>query len=86
MIARRRVAPAQWPYGVWSCADGRQVMFNRRYRPMFERDNPDAPAHPADPTERVIFVNQIWLYADHVPHHQRPAIFKPVLRDWGVAP
>src|SRR5262245_49807512 len=25
------------PYGLWTCADGREVLFNRYYRPIYER-------------------------------------------------
>ena len=31
------------PYGMWTVADGRQVLFNRNYRPILER-YPGAPA------------------------------------------
>lgn len=30
--------PSQMPYGMWRQADGREVIFNRQYIPMFERN------------------------------------------------
>ena len=39
-------------YGKWTCADGREVLFNRGYRPIWQR-YPGQPAEPADPDRWV---------------------------------
>jgi hypothetical protein len=48
------------PYGQWVCADGRVVIFNRRYSPIWER-LPDGVVQRADPGEWVKWVNQSWF-------------------------
>jgi hypothetical protein len=50
----RRLTPsyAHLPYGIWICADGREVLFNRAYTPIWQR-RPGQTAEPADPSERV---------------------------------
>jgi hypothetical protein len=40
------------PYGVWTCADGREVIFNRDYWPILER-RPGENAKPANPNEWI---------------------------------
>ena len=59
--------PAYWrkilPYGKWTCADGRQVVFNRDYTPIFQR-LPSGQVIPADPTEWVRWIAQVWFYED----------------------
>src|SRR5260221_9743901 len=49
------------PYGRWICADGREILFSRGYKPLWQR-YPGGPATRADPHERVKFVKQIWFY------------------------
>jgi hypothetical protein len=46
----RRLTPsyARLPYGIWICADGREVLFNRAYSPIWQR-SPGQLAEPADP-------------------------------------
>ena len=51
------------PYGKWTCADGREVLFNRNYKPIWQR-RPGQPAEAADPAERVRFERQEWFYSD----------------------
>jgi hypothetical protein len=36
------------PYGMWTCADGREVLFNRFYAPIAERDSPTSSARRSD--------------------------------------
>lgn len=57
------------PYGVWTCADGRVVLFNRFYEPIWER-SPGQGAFAADPSERVKWETQAWFYDER---HQEPA-------------
>jgi hypothetical protein len=42
--------------GMWTCADGRQVLFNRYYRPIYER-HPGQRGRPVDRDEWVPWVN-----------------------------
>jgi hypothetical protein len=56
---------ALFPYGRWTCADGREVLFNRLYEPLWERLDGLAPS-PARATEWVPdIVQQIWFYSDN---------------------
>jgi hypothetical protein len=58
---------ARLPYGCWTCADGRQVLFNRGYLPILERAGPGHPAVTADLFEWVPFVKQEWFFNDGNP-------------------
>jgi hypothetical protein len=40
------------PYGIWRCADGREVLFNRQYWPILQR-YPGGKPKPADPNEWI---------------------------------
>jgi hypothetical protein len=64
---RSRAIQAYWkhvlPYGKWTCVDGREVLFNREYRPILQR-RPNGPVEVANPSERVRFNQQIWFYQD----------------------
>src|SRR3954447_16237325 len=51
------------PYGKWTCADGREVLFNRSYWPILER-RPGAPVKAADPNERIPYVQQYYFFDD----------------------
>jgi hypothetical protein len=51
-------------YGVWTCADGREVVFNRFYEPIVER-RPGGAVCEADGTEWVPdIVRSRWFYND----------------------
>ena len=50
------------PYGKWTCADGREVFFNRYYKPIWERMG--SKVSVADPDEWVKWVKQEWFYDD----------------------
>lgn len=54
------------PYGRWTCDDGREVLFNRDYKPIWSR-KPGQEAEPGDPDEWVKFNRQEWFYKDHNP-------------------
>jgi hypothetical protein len=71
------------PYGIYYSADGRQVMFNRSYTPIWQK-MPDGSVTRASPTERVKFVDQTWLHDDSVKRADRPPIWAKALRDFGV--
>jgi hypothetical protein len=53
------------PYGKWTCADGREVLFGRSYIPLLQRL--DGTVSEADRSERVPFVKQTWFYTDPTP-------------------
>ena len=53
------------PYGLWTCDDGRQIIFNRGYQPIWERPKNDGSrAFQADPKEWVKFCSQQYFYSD----------------------
>jgi hypothetical protein len=37
--AKIRALRSYLPYGKWTCADGREVLFNRAYKPIWQRRN-----------------------------------------------
>lgn len=68
---------------MWTCADGREVLFNRRYVPLLER-RPGGPVSVADPAEWVPFVRQAWFYSgEHSEAESRDRALA-ALRAWGV--
>ena len=78
----------QWfgqPYGIWTCADGRQVIFNRRYKPMWQRLL-DGRVVLADPTEWVHWRQQDWFYDDGTPTGEVDSSIGAALKSWGLAP
>jgi hypothetical protein len=50
---------------MWFVGAERAVMFDRRYRPLWQRWA-DGRSAPADPDERVPFTTQVWFYKDGV--------------------
>src|SRR5262249_34390848 len=71
------------PYGRWVCANGREVLFNRKYQPILERRPGEAPK-PADPTEWVHWVLQEYFFHDGT---RGPGVLKnvnAVLTSWGL--
>lgn len=55
---------AELPYGYWRDANNRIVIFNRRYRPLWQR-LPDGRIERANPYEWIKFVEQRWFnYTD----------------------
>lgn len=53
------------PYGLWTCADGREILFNRRYTPIWQRH--EGVVRPADPEEWIFWTTQGWFYNDGTP-------------------
>jgi len=66
------------PYGQWTCADGREVMFNRFYEPVWERAN--GVTKRADPGEWVSWTGQTWFFKDGNPPWRNPATLGECLR------
>lgn len=83
---RREWMRAVLPYGLWTCEDGREVLFNRRYEPIWQR-RVGAVAEAADPSERVPWLHQSWLYQEDDPpwaDASTLARLAAVLSAWGV--
>ena len=81
--ARRRDA---LPYGKWTCADGREVLFNRDYKPIWQR-TADGRVSEAEASERVPYEEQEWFYDDNNrPWTDRELSEKLVatLEAWGI--
>jgi hypothetical protein len=80
-----------YPYGCYFAADGREVLYNRGYKPIWQR-HPDGPAELADPDEWVDGTEQIWFYGEqqklrppYRPDSQKTrAKCEAVLAEWGV--
>jgi hypothetical protein len=53
------------PYGMWTCADSRQVLFNRRYRPILER-RPGQPVRAIGYMIVTVTLRAMW-YSHHCP-------------------
>lgn len=51
------------PYGIWTCEDGREVLFNRFYEPIWGCAQGAAPAE-ANPNEWVPWQKQEYFYDD----------------------
>ena len=51
------------PYGLWTCGDGREVLFNRFYEPIYQR-RPGEPVTDADAAEWVNWDHAGWIYDD----------------------
>jgi hypothetical protein len=54
------------PYGRWTCADGRTVLFNRDYAPIFARDA-NGTVSEFDRTDAVQWIkwtDQTWFFDD----------------------
>ena len=81
------------PYGKWTCPDGREVLFNRQYWPILERRRGEK-AKPADPNERIPWIEQEYYFDDgNSPWlRRRPSIAAQalarcnrVLAEWGFS-
>jgi hypothetical protein len=55
---------AKVPYGIWHCRDGRQVLFNRFYMPLWQRAYPGAATRRARADEWVKWERQDAVYED----------------------
>jgi hypothetical protein len=75
------------PYGRWTCADGREVLFNRQYRPLWSR-RPGEMAVAAHRGEWVAgIVEEGHYYDDSCPVRTNQEVQTrciKVLEEWGV--
>jgi hypothetical protein len=62
MMDKRDLRWQKLAYGKWTCPDGREVLFNRFYEPIYQRAG--SIVSRADPKEWVPFVTQRWFYND----------------------
>jgi hypothetical protein len=53
------------PYGVWTCANGRTVLFNRFYEPLIEQTE-DQRIIESDPRKVIKWETQGYFYEDHI--------------------
>ena len=83
-LSKYQVA-AMRPYGMWTVADGRQVLFNRCYRPILER-YPGASAKAVIEFEWVAWREQIWFFTEATPEPLRVTTTNAVLAAWGLPP
>jgi hypothetical protein len=67
------------PYGLWTCADGSEVLFNRRYQPIWQRAQGHQPAVPVEPSW-ITFQQQAWFYNDGDVFHDRAGRLRTRLR------
>jgi hypothetical protein len=77
---------ATLPYGKWTCADGREVLFNRWYGPIWERSAAGV-VRRANPGEWVQFERVEWFYTDGNSPRRSPKTVRrcvAVLKSWGV--
>jgi len=73
------------PYGAWVCFDGREVLFDRQYKPLLERPACGAPAVLADGDEWVKEIkSQSWFYSDEGPERKKREKAIAALKMWGV--
>ena len=82
--ARQFIRWAFQPYGIWTTEDGREVLFNRDYQPIWQRRSGEPP-EPADRKEWVKgILSQRWFYKDGTPESQKHARGAAILAEWGV--
>jgi hypothetical protein len=69
LIYSSRLEMHRWndvAYGAWRCKNGREVLFNRFYEPILERQSPQQSAVDACATEWVKdIVSQAWFYTEN---------------------
>lgn len=89
-LGRRRDRQRFLPYGIWTCGDGREVIFDRRYRPFVERRPSEAQPEAfvglqfADPTEWVRdIVKTEMIWNDGTADAELERRQRELLRAWG---
>jgi len=76
---------ARPPYGKWTCEDGSQVLFNRSYRPIYQR-SPDGFVSEADPRKWVeSIVSDVFFWDDSTKKDAKARAVRKALNDWGLA-
>jgi hypothetical protein len=57
---------ATLPYGKWICADGKEVLFNRDFQPIWEKSPAEMP-RPTDRDAQYEHVKEKWFFGDRDP-------------------
>jgi hypothetical protein len=72
------------PYGKWTCEDGSEVLFNRKYEPIFCR-RPNGTI-TEDDRERWVdgWTDEAHFYNDGTPEPVKWRIGCSILQDWGL--
>jgi hypothetical protein len=73
------------PYGVWRCADGSELLFNRRYKVLHARDGQRRPLS-IEPNIRIEWKEQSWYYDDATPPMDKVRQALAALAEWGIDP
>ena len=73
------------PYGRWICADGREVLFNRFYEPILQKQLNGICLIEADAHEWVPFVQQEWFYDDGHVEKEKRTLARRALRSRGFS-
>jgi hypothetical protein len=71
------------PYGIWVTNDGREILFNRDYQPLWERRGGSPPV-PAERREDVRAPITKFFYSEGTPDKARRAL--QALKAWGIDP
>lgn len=73
------------PYGKWTCSDGREILFNRDYEPIWQRHLNQA-AEPADQHEWVLFEREEERFYSDPPWRSAEAERRcnQILGAWGL--
>ena len=62
----------QLPYGQWTCADGREVLFNREYRAIWERHNGVVKrSNPNEWVESIVVEDHFYNDGDPYRHPRK---------------
>jgi hypothetical protein len=82
--ARAQARRKELPYGKYTTASGREVLFNRRYDGIAER-TPDGKVSLLDPRVWVDdVIKQEWLYNDGTPEYEKRRRAVAALAAWGL--
>jgi hypothetical protein len=82
-LAHDRHRRFELPYGIWRCRGGREVLFNRCYQPIWQRQGDII--QPAERTNRITGITaQAWFYsaADLVHRARLVRRLTKILRDF----
>jgi hypothetical protein len=70
------------PYGRYVASDGREILFNRSYHPIWER-LPDGTVQRADPGEWIDWIRQGWFGCGSMRYEKSAReAYRKVLRDF----
>lgn len=85
MASKQRQRAFRWnlPYGIWRCKDERQILYDRRYRPIAERSR---HGHVTLIDDQWVYdiAEHRWFYDDATPEREKLKRAKRALEDWGI--